>query len=152
MKTPPYAQDPKNGQSRTRAFLEEFLESFFDVPGQDLPIYSTLYENKDSTLARRENVYVFPPEDGDLPYRYIGRASPTPAGYNPHEYLWCVTCDVALACKRLKTRSRFILAYKYLYGYNEHTISTIMGLHFNTVRNIVEDSLAKIADMLDNIQ
>jgi len=144
----PYVVDSLTGQSRTREFVEAFLEAYIspttDGPKTTRSVYDTLF----STVAPPQDVlYLNKPRN---PVKtYIGRAAALASSQNPDEYLWCVVADVSKACSYLTPEQKQIVALRYIRDLGDHEIADLLGVPVTQVIETLSSSIKIITDRLD---
>lgn len=171
----PYVSDPLTGKSRTRQFVEDFLEAYTSPNDTRQSVYDTifggtpvptesLYVHKSvETLAPEElpsdgsdeaieNAKITRREKAQKVARYIGRAAGVVSGSNKHEILWCWKADIRQACERLPQPTREAMGMRYIADYSWHTIAQQIGRCSETrAEQIVADGLTQIANILDRV-
>jgi hypothetical protein len=146
-RNPPYGQDPSNGQSKTREFLEQFLERYMNTMTAPRSIHETIYG---ATAVPQESLFVAIKNEDEPPFQeHIGRAGHTPSGKNPNEYLWCLKADISSALSRLDKITRRALAYTYIFNYSAYTTAGILSIREAEVHLMVENGLSRAAAFLD---
>lgn len=140
----PYRQDPLTGESRTRDFVDGFLEAFSSPTDERKSICGTLLGAMPAPLE-----VLYPTKTKNPVKRYIGRAASVLAGSNGDEALWCELADVSKACFGLTEEQREVLFLKYIRDLPYQEIADLLGVPVSDVFDLVSSSIDHITAALD---